>query len=325
MKFINKRNLIIYGIVVLLLYLVIYAVPSITGLLKSTYTLQYGQLKVYDEAVAYVVRSESVYLASMGGQINPLIEENSVVRKDTTILEISGSAGAEKNSFSDITKKLKKSGITVVGEVSQKPGIVSFSIDGEEGLLTPSTMEDKKKSYFEKLDNIKTQSLKREKTAEDEPIFKIVDQGDWYLVTYIDKAHKDRYEEGSSVSIELSKNKKSYSIDGIVQSSKGEGSYQKVIIRVFDYYEGMTSDRTIKINLVESDMSGLVVLNKSIVNIKGQEGLYVKNKIGKFKFVPIKVISTDGENSIVAKNFYYDEDGQMVNTVKAYDIVEKSP
>ncbi len=42
-------------------------------------------------------------------------------------------------------------------------------------------------------------------------------------------------------------------------------------------------------------------------------------------FKPIKVLITDGEVSLVENSFFYDGQGQRVDTVKIYDEILKKP
>ena len=51
----------------------------------------------------------------------------------------------------------------------------------------------------------------------------------------------------------------------------------------------------------------------------------VKNKVGDYVFKPINVIATDGENSVVANNLFYDKKGKAVDTIVTYDIILTRP
>ena len=58
---------------------------------------------------------------------------------------------------------------------------------------------------------------------------------------------------------------------------------------------------------------------------KGRPGVYVKTKTGDFVFKPVYVEATDGKRSIVTGTYFYDDDGNTVNTVNIYDEVKKHP
>ena len=80
-----------------------------------------------------------------------------------------------------------------------------------------------------------------------------------------------------------------------------------------------------QVDIVTSDYSGIIIQNKSIATVDGEIGVYVKQKTGDYEFVPINIIASDGEYSVVSESYYYDEEGQKVNTVITYDEILKSP
>ena len=56
------------------------------------------------------------------------------------------------------------------------------------------------------------------------------------------------------------------------------------------------------------------------------QGVYVKNKTNDYYFVPIKVIVSDGEKSLVKDTYFYDkETDKTYDTIEIYDVVLKEP
>ena len=58
---------------------------------------------------------------------------------------------------------------------------------------------------------------------------------------------------------------------------------------------------------------------------EGQTRRICKTKTGNFVFKPVYVEATDGKRSIVTGTYFYDDDGNTVNTVNIYDEVKKHP
>ena len=87
---IRKKPILLFVIALVTLYVIIYIVPGVTGALISSYTAVYGQLRVTDETTGYLVRNETVYTASAGGEINRYMEEGDLVRQGASIMEING-------------------------------------------------------------------------------------------------------------------------------------------------------------------------------------------------------------------------------------------
>lgn len=75
---------------IVILLLIIYVFPSVTGVLETTSAIEYGSLQVVDSVDVYFVRDETVYYASRAGQIQYNVNEGDVVRKGTKILQIKG-------------------------------------------------------------------------------------------------------------------------------------------------------------------------------------------------------------------------------------------
>ena len=53
----------------------------------------------------------------------------------------------------------------------------------------------------------------------------------------------------------------------------------------------------------------------------GQKGVYVVNAAGNEKFVPVKVLSSRDNVTVVEKNIFYDAEGQVVDTIEIYDQI----
>jgi len=328
----TKKPIIFFVIVLAALYTVIYIVPKVSGALVSSYIAQYGQLKICDETTAYFVRNEKVYLAHASGQPNYFFEEGSLVRKDAKILEMAvkemedSSGGKEEEigpseTYTPILNRLGEDAVVVEDYRSEEVGVVSYFSDGYEFRLTPDTIEKGKESFYQQLSQEDVIPLQRESVVKGEPLFKIVDRTEWYMVCFVDKEHADRYEAGSTIKVEFEDGE----IDAQVYQTEIMGEKAKVVLHTNYYYDRFAEMRIADVSLVTYDEKGVIIENSSITEEKGQAGVYVKNKGDDFFFVPIKVYATDGKKSLIADDFYYDteNDGEMVITVEVYDEILK--
>lgn len=321
-KKIRKKPVLIFLIAVIALYVVIYIVPTVTGALVSSYVVEYGELKTEDNTTGYFVRNEKVYLAGETGKTNVYIKEGTLVRRGTAIMEVSASGdGSVASKYEDLLTRLGKSGETASGYKVNPGGVVSYYADGYEGKLTPTNMEKENLAYYSKLSQDDVLDLSRKKVSKGEPVFKIVDRTKWYLVCYIDKSSADRYAEGDSVTVEFEDD----SVETTVYSIKNQDGKTRVILESINYYKKFAQLRNAQVSLVTADTMGLIIENSSITEKKGVKGVYVKNKTNDYNFVPIQVIATNGEKSIVSKSSYYDAKGNLVETIDTYDEVLKKP
>lgn len=324
MNKLKKRPLILFVIALIGLYVIIYIIPTVTGALVSSYTVEYGEMKIADQTDGYLVREETVYVAGSGGSANRYIENGTLVRGGTTVMEVSGSGGSEVDAkYTDMLARLGSDAVSTADYTVKKGGVVSYYADGYESKIRPDNMEKGSYSYYSKLSQDSVVNLERKTVAQGEPVFKVVDRTQWYLVCFVPLSSMERYEEGMSVTVEFEDDFVEAQVYSV--SEDKDGQHARIILSVGNYYDKYTQMRVCSVSLVTYENRGLLVESGSIVEEKGQQGVYVKNKTNDYIFVPIKVYASDGEYALVADTMYQDEEGEQVMTVEIYDQVLKNP
>ncbi|MEI3501488.1 MAG: HlyD family efflux transporter periplasmic adaptor subunit [Anaerovoracaceae bacterium] len=233
--------------------------------------------------------------------------------------DIKKSEGEEDSSEGELSEL----GVLPDTYLISKPGIISYSMDGYESEMSPYTMKLLDREKAEKID-AEVSDLSRETTRYGEPLFKIIDNSEWYAVMWIDERDLGKYSENKSVSMKLPDGDATGRVYSI---SESDGEIM-VIMRFNAYYDSLSSLRKIQTEVISSDCSGLMIRNSFITSKDGQPGVYVLGVAGDSEFVPIKVKGTDGEYSIVESGSYYlyDEEtgeSQRYETVGVYDEIEK--
>ena len=117
----KKKNILLASIlaaVTIVLGIVIYVLPMVSDALTSTWVLEYGSLQVTDKATCYAVRYETPQNVTADGSIQYHIEEGTMVRRGTKILDVAPGGGY----------------------TAQGTGIVSYYSDGKESYFTPESM-----------------------------------------------------------------------------------------------------------------------------------------------------------------------------------------
>ena len=322
MNKVKNRTITLFIVAVLALILIIYIFPRVSDLFTSSYTLEYGELKLTDDAEACFVRNETVYVSGVSGKANYFFEDNSLVRLYTAIMEFPESYDGEPSEkYTHITDMLGEKKVVTSDFVVQHGGIVSYYADGYEGKLNSSSLDKIDYEKFQEIKGNDVLELNRSNVAKGEPVFKIVDRDSWYIVAFVNAKSKKRFTEGNDLDVEFD----DYTLQGEILKAEKQDDKIRVIIEIDDYYENFAKKRTDNIKLTTYDGKGLIVNNDSIVEKKKQQGVYVRNKTGEYDFVPVQVQLTDGKKSIVASEFYYDEEGQMTETVEIYDEILKRP
>ena len=344
---IKKSPVVILFVIAAVLYVIIYILPAVTGVLRSSYTAEYGELKTFDKTEGYVVRNEYVYFSGKTGRANRYIKEDKLVRKGTRIMEVKNSPAKAENgseqgqdkadsdvksldtsskgnsTYDNVRENVKGANhIETEDFVTEQEGILAYHVDGYESELTPDNMGKHDKSFFQKLSNSRDLELNNEVISATDPVFKICDRSAWYIICYIPREHAKRYAKGTKLQVRINDQK---TITGIVSSIEDERREKRLTIKTNHYYSDFTTARKIDIEVITSDVMGLLISNTSIVDRKGQKGVFVRQKTGKYLFVPINIIATDGTQSAISPSQYRDADGNTVSTVRSYDDILRRP
>ena len=204
--------------------------------------------------------------------------------------------------------------------INEKAGVVTYYFDGYENTINPESMMELNK---QDLINISSSSVFpiQEKIYKNEPMYKIVDNGGWYMVFFIEESRGNLYKEGKTLTV----NFENGSVDcNVYQNDKVDG-YRRIILSCNRYYANYTWERVQSVKILISNEIGVIVDNSSIIEIDGQKGVYLKNKLDKNVFKPIKIIATDNEKSVLYSKYFNGDDGMPVETIEPYDEVVKSP
>ncbi|WP_415929606.1 HlyD family efflux transporter periplasmic adaptor subunit [Zhenpiania hominis] len=324
----NRKPIYIFVLALIVLYIAIYVIPKATGLFDTTEVVEAGTLQVTEETTCYFVRNETVYEAGEAGTLDYNVEEGVHIRKGTRVLKLteSGDENAsqkdaeEKSEYKDVIKRLGDHVVRTVSCEAQSSGVLSYYADGYENFFSPDTMDQLRYKNVKDL-QIEASSLKREKAMQTEPLFKICDNENWYLLCWVEAASIARYEVGNDVTVQLPDG----DVTATIQDITEDGEQWKITLRSNQYYESFAKSRIAEARLVSQEYDGLIVDNGAITTRNGETGVMVRQTSGDFAFTSIKVIASDGEYSVLEDGSFIDEDGNTVDTVNVYDEILKRP
>lgn len=322
----TKRILGIYLAAVAILYIVVFQVPKVTDKFETTQVLENGTLEVSCEAKGYVVKDEAVCTADSTGTIEYKFNGGTVVKKGTdiaaieTVKEKKGGEKEPARKYRDYLTRLKNFRLLSEGCSSPISGVVSYSIDGYEKYFSIDNLDKLRKEEAEDISSGRLE-LDRKAVVKGEPIFKISGDDSWYIVCWLDKEDAGKYDPDRKVRIELPAG----TVDARVHSVEREGEYYRVVFFLNVYYEDFCAAREVKMTVVGSNTTGLLVSNECLIKKKGVLGVYVKTKDGDTYFRPVKVKITDGEQSVLYESVFVNDEYEQVETVSAYQEVLRDP
>lgn len=325
----KKRTIYIFIIALVTLYVVIEIVPFLTGALTRTEILKYGELKVEQEVVCYLVRNETVYGAPDSGDVKYKFEEGSLIKKGVSVLTFSKDSkitGEEetdllkKSDFKTITEKLADDLVIDQSFTAAARGIISTRVDGYEAIFTENTIEGLTYQEVSGM-SIETQDVARNYALKGEPLYKIADNSSWFMIFWVKKNEAAKYQVDQSVTVTLPDGDVRATVNKLV----ADEDQVMVILQTNRYYKSFASQRKVQATVLMVNQRGLLISNSSITTKDDITGVYIENTIGDFVFKPIRTIATDGEKTLVLEDVYYDEEGQPVETVNVYDEVLKKP
>lgn len=298
----SKAKIYVLGFLLLFaaLYVYIYIVPQVSDIFVDTYVAEYGTLESAVSADCLFVRDEQVYTASGAGTVKRVISQGNLVRKGAKVVNLSGK-----------------------GCYTEERGVISYFYDGMEQSLSPENLESITIASLEKAQasDFEIRKCKSKSADSGDKLFKVVDNKEWYLIAWLEDEDAEGIAEGGNVSVDFN--------DGAtlkmkVKSIATEGYKQKVVLSCNRYYEFFDKYRTKDCRIIKYSRTGILLESSSIVEEDGQKGVYVKDKFGNYNFTPVSILGSEGDTTAVEKNYYYDENGQTVATVKNYDEILKS-
>jgi putative membrane fusion protein len=341
MKMLRRAIVVVFVLAVAGLYVAIFVIPDLKGVLRKTAVLEYGNLAISDAVTAYIVRNETVYMAARTGEIRYYVGEGVKVRKDVKLLDIVGGSGsaapepaaepeaaalaeADVSEMAALQTRIGANGVVLEQNAAPETGVVSYYIDGYESMFSfeniPSLTRETAAGASGPVVNVTRHDGY---VARGEPIYKLLDNTQWDMVFWLDKDSGAivNYRRGEAVTARM----RDGEVSGRIEDVADQGDAWMVVL-VFDkYYESLARLRSADATIVVADYRGLLVDNESIASRDGTVGVYAKQRSGDFEFVPVNVLRSDGARSIISMSSFTDGDGKQVGTVNIYEEILRDP
>ena len=148
-----------------------------------------------------------------------------------------------------------------VGKTAPQAGIISYKIDGKETLNASEAISNMNYDNYKILENNK--DIKENKELK-EPIYKIILNNKWYIVSYIDKDNEHNFKEGESYNLYFEHNTKELQFK--LKSKIDENDTRiKLVFETSDQISEFLDARNVKFSIGDRSVSGIKVPRESIV------------------------------------------------------------
>ncbi len=328
----EKRKIWILLIIsIVVLGIVTQVLPKVVNKVKATKIAEFGELSVKDEVSGIVLRKEHVYVAGSDVDVTYKVDEGTLVKAKSSVVTYKESdkpknkSDSQSEKKSPISERLGDAAIPLSDGIASEKGTFSTFIDGYEGKMTPDNYKDIDIDTLDKLDakveNVKSSSIKK-----GYPVYKLIDQSEWYIVAWVDNKKLSRYKVNQDVNIYFSDSEeKEKPVKFTIKDISDAGKKSRVLLSSNRSHPEFEKLRKVNIAIETVSISGVIVDNKSIVEKGDKSGVYVVSKTGEEIFKEIKILGSDGEKSAIVENIFYDADGNLVKTVKIFDEIIENP
>ena len=326
MKIRQRFFIALYILAALGLGLFIYALPGFRQAMTKTSVVTYGTLGVSDSVEAFIVRNETVYEAGTTGETNYFLEDRTALRKGAKVLDIKtgavslGENGERAKNYDALVRGYGSAAVVTNDYLAPSSGELSYYVDGLEAFFTEERIENISYSDVAALEPYLV-NLVRENALEGEPIYKIAEIHKWYILAWTAAENSGKYTVGDEMKIALPKGE----VKAVLKEIKEDGGKWRLIFETNRYYEDFLGERKMAATVTTSELSGIIIENRSITTSEGTVGVYVLTKSGEYRFTPIDVLASDGVSSVCSMSYFYDEGGNRVNTVENYDEILTKP
>lgn len=227
-----------------------------------------------------------------------------------------------KDRKESITKELNQN---YVKYYTSNPGVISYEIDGYEEKYLPENFQD---YTYDKLNIDKPLNLvknEEDKILENEPIFKVIDNFQWYMCIKIeDNKEIEDFEVNDNIRIHIDGDEKEIkgNIMAINTSKKKSVIVAKFNTMFHDYYKM----RFPEVEIIKDRIDGYKIPKKAMVTLNNINGVYIKDRGGIVRFKPISIFKEGDDHIYIYSgdentNIYLDNEDEPLKTISLFDEI----
>lgn len=255
----------------------------------SKYRLAYTE---YDAIIEGTVESS---ISDYTGENRELFSKDEM---DLIVLDLEQKARSSEAIFErklvelESQKEILKRGMQE-SMVAVFPGVISYNVDGIEGIYDFKAIMDFSIQDYENLEN----KVKGGKDGEVRPGLKLVENNTIYIAIKLDKIHEKDLESRERLELEFLDEELR-----VLATIKNMVSDEESVLLILEVTEGihrLQNERYPRLGLVKGSYDGLKVPSSAITENSGNRGVYIRDISGVVRFVPVRLLYKGQDYSIV--------------------------
>lgn len=180
---------------------------------------------------------------------------------------------------------------------AQASGVVSYSLDGYEQILSIDNIKDFKLNDIREIMNSQgTDSIKTDQNTA--AGIKVVDNFEWYICSFISFEQAKDLKEGKKIKLRFAESGDTEVNGEVYRVSQPESDICMIIIRINEHVNDFYKKRIAEVDIIKNYNEGFTVPTKALVVKDNIKGLYVLKK-GMVKFIPVAVMNEEKEKCLV--------------------------
>ncbi len=197
------------------------------------------------------------YIYALRGQLDDNVKDlTELYTKEQNVLNTT--VGEKANSIASNLEKYKS-----VQKTSES-GIISYKMDGEEGLGYEQIGKLDYSTYNKIFKKTATENLVKTYVEKDEPVYKLILDNTWYIVSYVGTEKNEVFKEGENYTLSfetLNGGEISFSLVSKVE----EGNKLRLVFKTQEQIGQFLNMRQVHFSIGNKDESGLKIPLKAIV------------------------------------------------------------
>jgi len=180
---------------------------------------------------------------------------------------------------------------------AQAAGVVSYSLDGYEQILSPANIKSFKLSDIKKI--MDTLEKKKKDSGEDAAVgVKLVDNFEWYTCSMVGTDLAKGLKQGKRIKLRFTDFGNTEVNGEVYAVSQPEGDNCLLVIKVSEHVNDFYKKRIVGMEIIRDYNEGFTVPAKAIVVKDNIKGVYVLRS-GMVKFAPVAVMNQDEDWCLV--------------------------